>query len=86
MGELSEEHGREVAQYGEGSGLVLHPRFTGMPVDHSARNEVENLLENAYIAAGWCLVVHNTPTEWQGFEFNTSSLFYSLLCHHVGWL
>ena len=54
MGELGEEHGREVAQDAERAGLGIHARLAGVPVAHSARNEVENLLENDYIAADWC--------------------------------
>ena len=75
MGELSEEHRRKMAQDAEGAGFGIHARFAGVPVDHFARNEVENLLENDHIGAGWCFFCSYHPTEWQGFQSNTSPLF-----------
>jgi hypothetical protein len=57
VAELGEEHRREVAQDAEGPGLVRHADFPGVAVDHSERNEVECLLEDDYIAAGWCCVI-----------------------------
>ena len=55
VGELGEEHRREMAQDAEGAGLGLHARLAGVAVDHSARNEVENLLEDDHIGCGLVL-------------------------------
>ncbi len=59
VGELGEEHGREMAQHAERAGLGIHAGFTGVAVDQSVRNEVENLFEDDHIGPGWCLFVHS---------------------------
>jgi hypothetical protein len=52
-GKLGEEHCREMARGSEGAGLVLDAGLTGDPVDHSEGNELEHLLEDDDIGAGW---------------------------------
>ena len=75
MGELSEEHRRKMAHHAEGSGFGFHARRNGEAVDHSARNEVEHLLEDDHIGAGWCSFVHNTLPS--GRDFNSTPARFS---------
>ena len=79
MGELSEEHRREMAQDAEGAGFGFHARFAGVPVDHFARNEVENLLENDHIGAGWCFVVHITLPSGRDFNLTPARFLLSIM-------
>jgi hypothetical protein len=37
--------------------LAFNASFNGMSIDYSTRNEIENLLEDGYVGAGWCFVV-----------------------------
>ena len=67
MGELGEEHGREMAQHTKRAGLSIHAGFAGVTVNQSARNEVENLFEGDHIGPGWCLFVH-TPYRVAGIS------------------
>jgi hypothetical protein len=73
-----------MTQHAERAGLGFHTCLKGVAVDHSARNEVENLLEDDNIAAGWWCFFHKHPTEWQGFKLNTSPLFHLKLSRSVG--
>jgi len=52
-GELGEEHRGEMTRRSEGAGLVLDAGLTGDPIDHSEGNELEHLLEDDDIGAGW---------------------------------
>jgi len=79
MGELGEEHRREVAQNAGGSGSGIHACLGGVAIDQSERNEVENLLEDDHIGPGWCCFFSFHPTEWQGFQLSTSPLFPSTI-------
>jgi hypothetical protein len=47
-----------MAQRAEATSLAFNASFNGMSIDHSTRNEIENLLEDGYVGAGWCFVVH----------------------------
>jgi hypothetical protein len=49
VGEQGEEHRGKMTQHREGAGLGYHACGKGVAVDHSARNEVENLLEDDHI-------------------------------------
>ena len=70
MGELGEEHRREVTYHAEGAGFGIHAGLQGETVDHSARNEVENLLEDDHIGPDWwCLVHYPLPC---GRDFNST--------------
>lgn len=44
MGKLGKEHGRQVAQNAESSGLCFHASFAGRSIKEVSRNEVEKLL------------------------------------------
>ena len=78
MGELCKEHCRKMAQDAEGAGFGIHARFAGVPVDHFARNEVENLLENDHIGAGWCCFVHITLPSGRDFNLTPARFFLSI--------
>jgi len=74
VGELGEKHRGEVALDAEGACFALNAGLAGMPADQMARNEVENLVEDDYVGAGWRGFVHTHPTEWQGIQLNASPL------------
>lgn len=74
MGELGEEHRREMAHDAEAAGFGFHARISGVAVDQSARNEVEYLLENDHIGPGWCFVVH-TPYRVAGISAQHQPFF-----------
>ena len=71
-GQLGEEHGRQMAHDAEGPRLGVYAGLPGDPVDHPPRNELEKLVEDDIVGAGWCLFLFHTPTEWQGFKPDTS--------------
>ena len=77
MGELGEEHRGKMAQHTETAGFRLHPGRQGMAIDHSARNEVEDLLEDDHIGAGWCCFCH-TPLP-SGRDFDSTPARFSAL-------
>ena len=56
------------AKDADGPGLVRRAGFPGYAVDHSERNVVEYLLEDDYVAAGWCCVIHNTLPSGRIFD------------------
>ena len=62
MRKLGKKHGSQVAQDAEGASLCVHPSLTGGLIEDASRYEVEKLLENDNVGAGWFLV--HTPTEW----------------------
>jgi hypothetical protein len=62
MRKLGKKHGSQVAQDAEGARLCVHPSLTGGLIEDASRYEVEKLLENDNVGAGWFLV--HTPTEW----------------------
>ena len=62
MRKLGKKHGSQVAQDAEGARLCVHPSFTCGLIEDASRYEVEKLLENDNVGAGWFLV--HTPTEW----------------------
>ena len=68
VGELGEEHRRKMAHHAEGAGFGFHAGLQGVAIDHSARNEIEHLLEDDPIAAGGCSFVH-TPYRVAGICF-----------------
>jgi hypothetical protein len=74
MCELGEEHRGQMSGGVEAASLPCNIRLSGKPVDLAAWNEDEKLVENAHIGSGCCCLVHNTPTEWQDFQLNTSPL------------
>ena len=47
----------------------------GEKVDHSARNEVENLLEDEHIGPGWWCFVHNTLPSGRDFNSTPAHFF-----------
>jgi hypothetical protein len=53
VGELGEEHRGKLAHHAERARLGLDAGFKRVTVDHSARNEVENLLEDDHVGPGW---------------------------------
>jgi hypothetical protein len=65
-----------MAHDAEAAGFGFHARFAGVPVDQSARNEVEYLLENDHIGPGWCFVVH-TPYRVAGISAQHQPFFSS---------
>jgi hypothetical protein len=50
-----------------------------VPVDHFARNEVENLLENDHIGAGWCFFVHITLPSGRDFNLTPARFLLSTM-------
>jgi hypothetical protein len=42
-----------MAWHAERASLGIHAGLKSVAIEHSAGNEVENLLEDDYIAAGW---------------------------------
>lgn len=67
VGELGEEHRAKMAPRAEGASFGFHARGKGEAVNHSARNEVEYLLEDDHIGAGWYSFVH-TPYRVAGIS------------------
>jgi hypothetical protein len=72
--ELGEERRGQVAELTEAARLVLHDGLTGVAIDQSERNKVENLLEDDYVATSWCFVVH-TPYRVAGISAQHQSIF-----------
>ena len=60
VGKLGEEHGCQVTADTEGPRFGINPSLPGVPVDETARNQVEQLLNNDNIGSGWCFFDH-TP-------------------------
>ena len=75
-----------MADHAEAPGFAFHPRLKGMAVDHSSRNEVENLFEDDHIGPGWCGFVHNTLPSGRDFKSAPARFFHSQLSLPVGWL
>ena len=61
MRKLGKKHGSQVAQNAESGNLGVYPRFMGSLIDDASRCEVEKVLKNNNVGAGWFLV--HTPTE-----------------------
>jgi hypothetical protein len=59
---LGKQHGSQMAQNAESASLCIQPSFTGCSSEDASRHEVEKLIENDNIKAGWFLV--HTPTDW----------------------
>jgi len=72
MGELGEEHRREVAQNAGGSGSGIHACLGGVAIDQSERNQVENLLDDDHIDAGWCCCFFISPYRVAGISIQHS--------------
>jgi hypothetical protein len=53
MRKLGKKHASEEAQNAEGTSLCVHPGFTGGLIEGASRYEVEKLLENDNLGAGW---------------------------------
>ena len=75
MGELGEEHRREVTQHAEGASFGIHAGLQGETVNHSAWNGVENLLEDEHIGPGWWCFVHNTLPSGRDFNSTPAHFF-----------
>ena len=86
VGELGEKHRGEMAGDAEGAGLRIDSRLAGVASDQMARNEIEDLLENDHIRAGWCLFVHTPLPSGRDFKPTPARFQTSKLCHPVGWL
>ena len=71
------------AKDADGPGLVRRAGLPGYAVDHSERNVVEYLLEDNYVAAGWCCVIHNTLPSGRIFDL-TPARFHLLTAMPVG--
>lgn len=84
VGELREEHRREMAGDAEGAGLGIDSRLAGVAADQMARNEIEHLLEDDHIRAGWCLLVHTTLPSGRDFKLTPARFQTSKLCLPVG--
>lgn len=86
VGELGEEHRGEVAGDAEAAGLRIDTRLAGVAADEMARNEVEHLLEDDHIGAGWCLFVHTPLPSGRDFRPTPARFQTTKLCLPVGWL
>jgi len=71
---LGEEHRGQMARHAEGSRFGIHAGFSGMATNQVQRNEVENLLKDDYVAAGWCLFFH--PCQVAGFSEQRQPTFF----------
>jgi hypothetical protein len=58
IGELGKEHCCQMAGDCKGSCFESNLGISGMAPNEIARNQVENLFEDDFIIAGWCLVLH----------------------------
>ena len=64
---------REVTHHAEGLGYGIHPGLEGETDDHSARNEIQDLLEGQLIEPGWRrFVLYTLPS---GSDFNSIPAF-----------
>ena len=85
VGKLGEEHGCQVTADTEGPRFGINPSLPGVPVDETARNQVEQLLNNDNIGSGWCFFVH-TPLPSGRDSERRQPTFASISYAHVGWL
>lgn len=86
VGELGEEHRGEMAGNAEGAGLRIDARFAGVAADEMARNEIEDLLEDDHIGAGWCCFVHTPLPSGRDLNSTPARFHPSKLYLPVGWL
>ena len=85
VGKLGEEHRSQVTADTEGPGFCINPGFPGVPVDKTARNQVEQLLNNDNIGSGWCFFGH-TPLPSGRDSEGRQPTFASISYAPVGWL
>jgi len=69
---LREEHGGHAAYDAEGSSLAPDAGLGREAVEGSARNQVEHLVEDDDVAAGWSVGCFHRPAERRGSRFLTS--------------